>query len=550
MAKSKKKISFTFKPGFSIGAVDAEHDPLLEECFIATSCYNQISNINDPHCGIIGRSGTGKTAILRLLIKNLPIVAEIRPDALAFQFLSSSEMMMALRNSHIDIDYFYKLLWRHVFVVEILKAGFPKEARRSGLIRKAIARIKKSSVPDKERDRAIKYLDEWGGSILQAPQERVINIHNELEKRLRAKLGTGSWPNILAPEANIEGEIVTKREESEQVRIVKDEINKIQVQDLNAVKQYLNTDILTDLRKPIFVVIDDLDRFWIEEPLVYDLIRALMLEIYDWADVKNVKIVYVLRDNILEKIESEFTTRSYQREKIDDQRIRLRWNNIELTNLIERRLAAISEREKYKYTHLNELLPSKTGGQVSGKEYIFNRSLDRPRDIIDFFNKAAAESTLQTSISWKNLFAAEEAYSLGRLRSLFDEWEANCPGIDLLVNILRGGPPHFPLTWFSEDDIERIFSNPKLPEEGWLSKCYREFTFTYTKNKTAAISTCRKELLKILYEIGLVGVKTSTSGSYRYAHKMQPILSDSDFENDLEIAVHPAYHKTLGLKQF
>lgn len=550
MASKKRRKAFTFQPGFSIGAIDAEHDPLLEECFIATACYNQIINIKDPHCGIIGRSGTGKTAILHLLNKNLPIVTEIRPDALAFQFLNNSEMIKSLREHDIAIDYFYKLLWRHVFVVEILKAGFPDETQRSGKIRQAITRIKKSFVTDKERTRAIKYFDAWGGTILQAPQERVIHIHNELEKRLRVKLGTGPWSKILAPEATITADIGTKREESEQVKIVREEIDKIQIQELNTVKQYLNTDIFTNPKKPIFVLIDDLDRFWTEEPLVYDLIRALMLEIYDWADVKNVKIVYVLRDNILEKIESEFSTRSYQREKIDDQRIRLKWTNIELTNLIERRLKVIAEREKYKYVSLNDILPSKAGGQVSGKEYIFNRSLDRPRDIMDFINKAAAESVLQTSISWKNLYAAEETYSQGRLKSLVDEWNENCPGINLIANLLRGGPQHFPAKWFTEDDLERLFSDPKLPNEGWLSKCRHNFLDLYQKNKTTAISLCNNELLKIMYEIGLVGVKVPTSGLIKYAHKGQPLLNDSDLENDLEIAIHPAYHKTLNLKQF
>lgn len=548
MNKPKKKKPFTFKPGFSIGAIDAEHDQLLEQCFIPTACYNQIINIDDPHCGIIGRSGTGKTAIVRLLARNLHNVSIISPDALAFQFLSSSEMIIALRKNLVDIDYFYKLLWRHVFVVEILKAGFPEAARKSSTIRKIINRIK-SPGPDKERDRAIKYLDDWGGTILQTPQERVIHVHNELEKRIKAKIGTGSWSKFLVPEAFVDGEIVDKREQSEEIRIVQGEVNKIQVQELNSVKQYLDTDILTPQRRPIFILIDDLDRFWIEEPLVYELIRALMLEIYDWSNVKYVKIVYVLRDNILEKIESEFNSRTYQREKLDDQRIRLKWNNFDLTNLIELRLNAISEKERYRNTHLNELLPKKPGGPVSGKEYIFNRSLDRPRDIIDFFNKAAKESELSNSISWKSLYAAEEAYSLGRLRSLIDEWQANCPGIELLANILRGGPTHFPSTWFSEDDITRIFSDPKLPNDGWLSKCQQKFMDTYSKNKTAAVSNCRKELLKIMYEIGLIGIRALTDGSVEYAHKGKILLTDTDLEEEVEIVVHPAYHKTLGLKQ-
>ena len=61
--------------------------------------------------------------------------------------------------------------------------------------------------------------------------------------------------------------------------------------------------------KPCFVIIDDLDRFWVDDPLVFELIRGLILEIYEWDDVGRVKIVYALRDNILHRIEKDFTSR-------------------------------------------------------------------------------------------------------------------------------------------------------------------------------------------------------------------------------------------------
>jgi len=41
----------------------------------------------------------------------------------------------------VNLDYFYKLLWRHVLVVEILKCCFPDEARRAGLISRLIGNI-------------------------------------------------------------------------------------------------------------------------------------------------------------------------------------------------------------------------------------------------------------------------------------------------------------------------------------------------------------------------------------------------------------------------
>ena len=52
---------------------------------------------------------------------------------LAFRYLGDSDLIKALRESGVNLDYFYKLLWRHVFIVEILKHRFfqKKHAKRA-----------------------------------------------------------------------------------------------------------------------------------------------------------------------------------------------------------------------------------------------------------------------------------------------------------------------------------------------------------------------------------------------------------------------------------
>ena len=70
MAKKTKNLkTFQFKPGFSVGSTVAEQDALLEHCFVTSSSYESIVDIDDPHCGVIGRAGSGKTAILYELKK-------------------------------------------------------------------------------------------------------------------------------------------------------------------------------------------------------------------------------------------------------------------------------------------------------------------------------------------------------------------------------------------------------------------------------------------------------------------------------------------------
>lgn len=549
---SRRKAShgkFQIRPGFNIGSIVAEQDNLLEDCFIDNTAFESIFDIDDPRCGVVGRAGTGKTAILHELRKRVSQSIQIDPEALAFQFLGSSDMIKALRASNIALDYFYKLLWRHVFVVEILKQHFPDETKRYSLISQVIDHLKKTARPDKERDRAINYLDQWGATILQAPEERVKTIHDTFSKNIKAKIGwVGPWPDLLGLTGGAEGEAQKTKSTTETIRLVKEEISRIQIQDLNAVRQYISTEILTDPQKPCYITIDDLDRFWLEDPLVYELIRALILEIYDWSDVHNLKIVYVIRDNILRKVESEFTSRSYQREKLEAQRTRLHWNKSQLEQIVDKRLSVQAQRMGFSpIPKISDLLPKKTSKRPSGKDYVFERSFLRPRDIIDFFNKAFEQAVHNTAISFKNILDAEPSYSRSRLDAIHDEWRDNCPGIEVITGMLIRGPKRFQKNWITENDIVLAFADAKMPTNGWLCELCKSFTSQYAVNSNAALSQCRRQIIKFLYEIGILGIILPGSGSTEYSYQGRAVLNDNDFETDFELCIHPMFHRALQL---
>ena len=176
--ENESNRQFRFLPGMTFGTIAAEHDSLLSDCFFPTVYYQRVRNTNDVGSGLIGRAGSGKTAILERLKLDHFRAVTIHPEELAFRYLGESDLIRALRQSGVNLDYFYKLLWRHVFVVEILKHRFPEDAQQAGLIGQLIERIRKSVRPDHARERAIKYLDEWGATVLQEPHERIEHIHS------------------------------------------------------------------------------------------------------------------------------------------------------------------------------------------------------------------------------------------------------------------------------------------------------------------------------------------------------------------------------------
>ena len=142
--RNKLNQEFRFSSGMAFGMAAAEQDSLLPDCFFPTTFYHIVRNIADPRSGLIGRSGSGKTAILERLKLDGFRTVSINPEELAFRYLGSSDLIQALRESGVNLDYFYKLLWRHVFIVEILKHRFPEDARQTGLIWQLIERIRRS----------------------------------------------------------------------------------------------------------------------------------------------------------------------------------------------------------------------------------------------------------------------------------------------------------------------------------------------------------------------------------------------------------------------
>jgi len=354
---------------------------------------------------------------------------------------------------------------------------------------------------------------------------------------------------LFGVEAGADGEIASEKETIERVRTAQEIISHIQIGDLNMARDYIGSIVLDDPQKPCYVLIDDLDRFVVDDPLVYDLIRGLILEIYDWKKIKNAKIIYVLRNNIINKIEDEFKTRSYQKEKLEDQRYYLAWMRQELIELINKRLQKISEDLDFINTPtLPEILSKRSSRNPSGLDYILARTLDRPRDIIDYINTAGASCIGKEKISIKVLQDVEDFYSRGRLKALYDEWRDNYPELNIITKIVRDFPPRFNISLWSESDLIDIFADSQIKKGGWIDTQCQKFQEDYASNPRLALDKCIRKFVKLLFEVGALGVKISEGGTTRYCHTGGPLLSDVELDGDPQVVIHPMFHQALGIK--
>jgi hypothetical protein len=220
----------------------------------------------------------------------------------------------------------------------------------------------------------------------------------------------------------------------------------------------------------------------------------------------------------------------------------------ELIELINKRLRKISEDLNFiNIPTLPEILPKHSSRQPSGLDYILERTLNRPRDIIDYINKAGTLCIGKERISMQALQNVEDSYSQGRLAALYDEWRANYPELDLITKIIRKYPPRFNISLWSEDDLMDVLTDRRIKKGGWLETLCQEFEKDYASSPRSAVTTCVHKLVKLLFEVGIVGVKTSEGGTIRYCHTGDPLLSDVELDGDPQVIIHPMFHRALGI---
>ncbi len=79
-----------FKSNFTFGSSTAEDDILLSTSYFDNGDYQAIMSREDPRCFIVGRTGSGKSAVLRFLEENNPHkVIRIIPENLSFPYITN-----------------------------------------------------------------------------------------------------------------------------------------------------------------------------------------------------------------------------------------------------------------------------------------------------------------------------------------------------------------------------------------------------------------------------------------------------------------------------
>ncbi len=548
----KKGSGFKLKKHLTLGAMSAENDgKYLSDCFIDTGDYDALVDTDDDRSIILGRTGSGKSALLEMIKFREENVIEVSPEELALNYISHSNVLSLLEECEVNLDPFYQLLWKHIFVVELIKYKY-RIADESGLgnfIESITALFKK----DKSKEAALNYLTNWHGKFWLPVEERVREITTKIESRLTKSLSAGGALKYVSDiisgnlNATARREKLSKltREEKEEIKDrVQSAVDSVQIQELHRVIRVLGDDIFCDQQQKYYIVIDKIDENWVEDKTRYKLIRALIDTIKTFRKVRSVKFLLAMRVDLLQTVFDKTRDIGFQEDKFRDYILQIRWEQDDLEELASRRVAHLFRRQYEKSdAKLEDLFPTNVGSSKT-LEWIIKRTLMRPRDLIAYMNSCLERAAGSNSISASVIRDMEVAYSRERLTAVCQEWMREFPALETCLSILKNKRDGFTHSDIERDHIEELANEVlmlDLSERGVIVENVEAYL-----NKDVSRSSFLNRLISIYYVVGLLGIKRDGHESAIWSCVDSAVVNESEVKRSSHFYIHPMFWRALG----
>jgi hypothetical protein len=487
----------------SLGDFSAENDSNLSQYFVEEIvAYQAAEDIKDTRYVLIGRTGSGKSAILSHISSKFKddrnyIVASIRPTASYLDAIVKTEDFAKLRQVEGLEPIFYKLIWHYLIMIAVLRSKYGTHGP-----------IKKGRLLIGNDLQAYKFLNR--AKQLTTDHITFLDIAIRLIKDISLSIGQ------LKITTNTTGNLPY-------------EITRDLFQEVETFHEKGFWDVVGGSK--LYLLFDDLDLGWNpNDENQQSLLIGLFSIMKEYNYRERVKPLIALRTNILEGLNLP------QREKFENNILRISWSKEQLRRMLLLRLkeyGGVNNGDGFEQMF-------KIGQGEDPISYMIEKTLYRPRDLLAFCKYAItdASKTGVEKIEMKNVLAAESLYSKSRSQALADEWKYLYPKLDLLIRLLvaiakqSNAIQSINTTTLREilvEAKERILTNPE-PSEPYDSLKWVNSYFPENNSPT--------EIVSVLYKLGILGYKNGLE-NYIFSHEQNEILN---ITNETEFMFHPMLH--------
>jgi len=479
------------------GVPAAERDDDLIACFVTSETYNSLAK--GQKTIILGNRGSGKSALFKKIADDESrkgnIIVQLAPEEYSYELLSQS-MKKETEGSWAKQGA-YAAAWKYLILVIVMK------------------KITRS-------DKRFKY----------GPKARIYQYlrdnHTEVD------------PNPI-------GMLISYLKRMEGVKIGKYEAG-LKVQELKRLYSLEELNPFIDdidricYSKKAIILVDELDKGWdASEDAISYVAGLFQAAISLNVQFKNLKVLLSLRKELYDNIPALYDDAQKVRDIIEI----VEWDESKLLELISRRISNTCPIKKSLpfeeiWNHIfQETLDYR---QTKSFNYIVDRTLYRPREIIQFCNDIAEgvrRQLLKGSVpfDYKQIADAEYSYSEARLKDICSEYRFQYPGLQSVMETFRGKSYNY-----TRDDLEvQLF----------------QILFNEIPISEVSKSWCEnlepENLIEILWNVGFIraqaigGLKARRRSGSSYLGSHQ--ISSLNLNNIQRFHVHPMFRSYLGLKE-
>ena len=504
---------FVLKSG--IGTIDAERDIFLDDYFLETQVFDDLTCFDEDDFSftkrvIVGRTGSGKTALLKKInaLSNIKS-SSVEAESMIFEHIKNNVFINELIASSIDIRVFYKSLWLHVLLIKIIELLYPKDDLMATL---------KGLFSDKHK-LARDYVDIFEANFFND------NIISEITNKMQSELSASVSGDIASLKVNAgakQNKEVTEKIQSQTSKYVSSELLARQKQIIKILIENYR-----DKKRRFIISVDDLDRSWLNENVIrYDFINALLDAFRELIDIKNVKVLISIRTDILKGV---YNKKLRQEEKDSSLIAYVEWKKDEIKNLLDKRVEFLVKRA---YTSEGVKFGNLFDFNVLGKlatDYILERTMMRPRDAIEFVNICLRNvSGESANLNEDIVLEAEESFYAERKVALCSEWYSLYPNLRQFLDALSvflDSDINLQNLIEKKDVICEILLQADDLEDEIIKKC---------------VNGDLSDLLNVWFICGVIGRKKSET-LIIYSNHKKPDLDITDYNKEFKI--HPLFFR-------